>query len=255
MYFPGIDAEPGEKAKTEAIKTLSAGIPESKYQGLLSEEKIKDTISFADKYKALSEKRETSEVKEKLAELEKGEPLIFEFAKLYVQSAKEDKTDTVKSNEKLFSVFRDYKDTIVKIDEEEAQRRLTNSFAGKTGAFFEPLSRLAGFDWKDNIALIGGFAAKEVVVGTLGIAYSMGNVDPEESESLSAQLAKDENWNKLKAFTLMLFVMIYAPCFATVATIRKETNSWKWASFSTAYSTIAAMVLAIIVYQVGNIIF
>jgi len=135
--------------------------------------------------------------------------------------------------------------------EELASKELAYSFAGRLGTAFEPASQLAGFEWRTNIALIGGFAAKEVVVGALGTAYSMGNVDPEESESLSARLAGDSNWSPLKAFTLMIFVMIYAPCFVTISVIRKESGSWKWAAFSTLYSTSAAFILAVMVYQAG----
>ena len=123
--------------------------------------------------------------------------------------------------------------------------------AGRLARPIEPVSQLAGFDWRTNIALIGGFAAKEVVVGTLGTAYSMGDVNPEAAESLSARLRKDPDWNPLRAFVLMIFVMIYAPCLVTVAVIRKESGSWKWALFSTVYSTVIAFVLATLVYQAG----
>ena len=129
--------------------------------------------------------------------------------------------------------------------------QLAHSFAGRFGRALEPASRLAGFDWRTNIALVGGFAAKEVVVGTLGTAYSMGEVEADQTESLSRRLASDRNWNPLRAFTLMVFVMLYAPCFVTIAVIRRESGSWKWALFATAYSTAAAFTLAVAIYQVG----
>lgn len=132
--------------------------------------------------------------------------------------------------------------------------RLQYSVAGRLGRTFEPVSQLMGFDWRTNIALIGGFAAKEVVVGTLGIAYSMGDVNPQAAESLSARLHNDPGWNPLKAFALMIFVMIYAPCLVTVAVIRRESGSWKWALFSTVYSTGIAFVLATLVYQTGRLL-
>ena len=135
-----------------------------------------------------------------------------------------------------------------------AANQLAHSFAGRCGRALEPISRLAGFDWRTNIALIGGFAAKEVVVGTLGTAYSMGETDAEKFDSLSHRLAKDEAWNPLRAFVLMIFVMIYAPCFVTVAVIRRESGSWKWALFATAYSTAAAFSLAVLIYQAGRLL-
>ena len=118
----------------------------------------------------------------------------------------------------------------------------------------EPISRAAGFDWRTNIALIGGFAAKEVVLGVLGTAYSLENTDEENYLSLSEQLAKRSDWNPVRAFALMVFVMLYAPCLVTIAVIRRESGSWKWAAFSTLYSTTFAFVLAVIVYQVGMLI-
>jgi ferrous iron transport protein B len=137
------------------------------------------------------------------------------------------------------------------IKNELKRRELEVSIAGRIGRAAEPLTRLAGFEWQENIALFGGLAAKEVVVGTLGTAYSMGDVDPDETESLSERLRGDPTWNPLRAFTMMIFVMIYAPCVATLVVIRRETGTWKWAAFSTLYTTGLAFVVALLVYRVG----
>lgn len=162
----------------------------------------------------------------------------------------QEKISVLKNQDKPLSSYIEYKEKISNIDAEEAKEQLVNSFAGKLGSFFAPVSKLAGFDWKDNIALIGGFAAKELVVGTLGTAYSMGS-DDEGMKSLSARLASDKDWSPLRAFALMVFVMIYAPCFVTVITIKRESGSWKWALFSTLYSTTAAFVITVLIYQLG----
>ncbi|MBP8129427.1 MAG: ferrous iron transport protein B [Candidatus Hydrogenedentes bacterium] len=135
---------------------------------------------------------------------------------------------------------------------EERAAELAYSFAGRFGQALEPLTGLAGFDWRTNIALVGGFAAKEVVIGTLGTAYSMGDVDPENAQPLAERLRYAPDWTPLKAFALMIFVMIYAPCLATVAVITRESGSWKWALFATAYSTAIAFVLALLIYQIGG---
>ncbi|GAB7079321.1 ferrous iron transport protein B [Megalodesulfovibrio paquesii] len=129
-----------------------------------------------------------------------------------------------------------------------AEASLEYSAAGRIGKALEPLSSLAGFDWRTNIALVGGFAAKEVIVSTLGTAYSLGEVDAEDAGSLSEQLAANPNFTLAAAISLMLFVLIYAPCFVTVVTIWRESN-WKWAVFSTVYSTVTAYVLAVAVFQ------
>ena len=135
-----------------------------------------------------------------------------------------------------------------------ANQQLKNSWAGKAGCGLETVSSLAGFSWRENIALIGGLAAKEVVLGTMGTAYSMGNIDPEAAEPLSKKLATDPDWNKLRAFVLLLFVVGYAPCLATLAAIKKETGSWKWTAFSAVYSTAVAFIVCVVVYQVGLMI-
>ena len=135
-----------------------------------------------------------------------------------------------------------------------AQAELANSFAGRMGNALTAITGPLGFDWRTNVALVGGFAAKEVVVATLGTAYSMGEVDPEEAKGLGERLASEPGWNALKAFALMIFVMVYAPCFVTVAVIRREAGGWKWALFAMAYSTVAAYFLALLIYQGGKVL-
>jgi ferrous iron transport protein B len=132
------------------------------------------------------------------------------------------------------------------------QRQLEGSLAGRLGTAITPVSRLAGFDWRDNIALIGGFAAKEVVIGTMGTAYSMGDEDPATVRGLSSRLAADPGWSPARAAAMMVFVMLYAPCLSTMAVIKRESGKWRWALFSTAFSTTVAFVLAVLVYQVGG---
>ncbi|MGB3211545.1 MAG: ferrous iron transport protein B [Desulforhopalus sp.] len=136
------------------------------------------------------------------------------------------------------------------INNDETESALRYSIAGRLGTSLESFTKLAGFDWRTNIALIGGFAAKEVIVSTLGTAYSMGEVDTEESESLGQRLKNDTNWNRVVAVAALVFIMFYAPCFVTVVCIAKE-SSWKWAAFSMVFNTIFAFAMAIAVFQVG----
>ncbi len=141
---------------------------------------------------------------------------------------------------------------LLEIDNLEAQTALQHSVAGRIGTFFEPVSQWAGFDWRTNIALVGGFAAKEVIVSTFGTAYSLGEVDPEETTSLSNRIATDPAWNKATALALIIFVLLYAPCFVTVVAMAKE-SSWRWALFSTCFNTILGFILAVMAYQVGSL--
>jgi len=141
-------------------------------------------------------------------------------------------------------------EALAEIDNVEAQQALRSSLAGMIGTALEPVSKPAGFDWRTNIALLGGFAAKEVIVSSLGTAYSLGEVDPEESTGLSEKLRSDPAWNVWVAVSLIAFVLLYAPCFVTVAVIGREIG-WKWAAFSVGFNTILAYGVSVTIYQVG----
>ncbi len=138
------------------------------------------------------------------------------------------------------------------IDAEEAAAGLEYSIAGRVGIALESVTGAAGFDWRTNIALVGGFAAKEVIVSTLGTAYSLGEVDAEDAAPLAERIKADPHWTPAVAAALMVFVLLYAPCFVTVVAIKQESGSWRWAIFSTVFSTILAFGLAVAVYQIGT---
>ena len=144
------------------------------------------------------------------------------------------------------------KENLQKIDYAEAEASLRYSVAGRIGTAMEFVSQWAGFDWRTNIALLGGFAAKEVMVSTLGTAYSLGEVDPEESGPLSDKLAQDPGWSPLMALGLIVFTMFYAPCFVSVVCIAKESGSWKWGAFAIVFNTLFAFGLAVLIYQTGT---
>jgi ferrous iron transport protein B len=141
----------------------------------------------------------------------------------------------------------------------DAKTRLENSYAGRLGHVLMPVSRWAGFDWRDNVALIGGVAAKEVIVSSLSTVYGIetandgDKVDGDESdERLTHKLQVAEGWSPLKAFAMLLFVMIYAPCIPTCAVIQKETGSYKYMLLALVYSTTLAFLLAVAVFQIGR---
>ncbi|MCI5219991.1 MAG: ferrous iron transport protein B, partial [Candidatus Electrothrix sp. LOE2] len=104
-----------------------------------------------------------------------------------------------------------------------------------------------------NIALVGGFAAKEVIISTLGTAYSLGEVDPKNTISLKDRLIKDRHWNPIAALAFLCFIMFYSPCFVTVVAIAKEAGSWKWALFSMGFNTLFAFSMAVGIFQLGTL--
>jgi ferrous iron transport protein B len=125
-----------------------------------------------------------------------------------------------------------------------------DSYAGMIGHLLQPLFAPLGFDWKIAVALMFGFIAKEIVVGSLGVLYGAG----EDEGSPAAALLADPSFGPVTAFALMVFVLLYMPCIATLAVIRKETGSWKWTLFSIAYGISVAYLLALIIVHVLPVI-
>jgi ferrous iron transport protein B len=142
-------------------------------------------------------------------------------------------------------------DELRELMDERASADLKASLAGRIGAALEPVTSLAGFDWRTNVALVGGFAAKEVIVSTLGTSYSLGQTAAEEERSLSERLKRDPDFTLWTAVSLMTFVVLYAPCFVTVVTIARET-SWGWAGFAMVFNTLLGFALAAGIYQIGT---
>lgn len=122
-----------------------------------------------------------------------------------------------------------------------------NSYIGQIGKAIEPVIEPLGFDWKMGVGILSGIGAKELVVSTLGVLYT--NDDDIESVDLADRIPI----TPLVAYGYMLFVLIYFPCIATVAAIKNESGSWKWAAFTICYTTLLAWIVAFLVHQVGGI--
>jgi ferrous iron transport protein B len=163
-------------------------------------------------------------------------------------------------------------------------RSLETSYAARLGRGFEPVSQYAGFDWRDNVALIGGFAAKEVIVSSMITMYGIedgrqqtaeaeadgrrqtadgsrepATVSPTESpqedaeSTLAMRLRSEGGWTPLKAFVMLLFVMLYNPCAATCAVIWRETGHVKYMLAAILYTNVLAFFAAVVLYQAGRL--
>ena len=138
-----------------------------------------------------------------------------------------------------------------------ATQQLAQSFAGRAGHLIEPAIRPIGFDWQIGIGLISSFAAREVFVSTMGVVF---NAEADEGDTTTLQKAlHSARWpdgrmlfTPLVCLTLMIFYVFAMQCMSTIAVVRRETNSWRWPLFQTAYMTGAAWVLSFIVYQAGT---
>lgn len=132
-----------------------------------------------------------------------------------------------------------------------------HSYIGTIGQTIQPVLHPLGFDWKMSVSLLTGMAAKEVVVSTLSVLYTG---EEEDSQALSERIKQDLDeegnpvFTPLIALSLMLFVLIYFPCIATISAIVNESGSWKWGIFVIVYTCVLAWIVSFVVYQTGSLI-
>lgn len=147
-------------------------------------------------------------------------------------------------------------DQLAALDAEEAAEYQRQSILGRAGHWIEPLVRPLGWDWRIGSAALASFPAREVVVSTLGVIFSVG--DPEEESSLRAGILEARRadgsplFNLPTALSLMVFFALCAQCAATLAVIRRETNSWRWPVFVFSYMTVLAYVGAFATYRIAT---
>jgi ferrous iron transport protein B len=111
---------------------------------------------------------------------------------------------------------------------------------------FSPL----GFgQWQAASALVFGFLAKEVIVGTFGTLFAGAEGLGDLGDVIGSELA----WTPLIAFGFMTFCLIYVPCVATIAIMRRETNSWRWPAFTAGYTIVLGWIVAMLIYQIGRL--
>jgi ferrous iron transport protein B len=145
----------------------------------------------------------------------------------------------------------EYTAAVGRVAQERQAEELSYSIVGRIGHAIAPVIQPMGFDWRIGTAIVGAFAAKEVFVAQMGIVYSVGEAD-ETSAELRSQL--QSSYSPLVAFCIMLFALIGIPCMATVAVIKRESNSWGWAVAQFIGYTGLAYVLTVITYQIGNML-
>ncbi len=145
---------------------------------------------------------------------------------------------------------------------EMESERQENSYIGRMGHALEPVLKPLGFDWKMGVSILAGLAAKEIVVSTMGVLYQVGAEEAEDSETLQQKIREQKHqtgtlkgqkvFTPLVSIAFMLFVLIYFPCVAVIAAIKKE-STWGWAIFTMVYTTLLAWVVAMAVYQIGSL--
>lgn len=138
-----------------------------------------------------------------------------------------------------------------------------NSYLGRVGKMIAPVFRPLGFDWKMSVSLLTGFAAKEIVVSSMGVLYHADTDADEHSSALqssiqaqtwtSGKLAGQKVFTPLVAYAFMIFILLYVPCVATVSAVFKEAGG-KWAAFSVIFNTSVAWLVDFLIYQIGMLL-
>lgn len=142
----------------------------------------------------------------------------------------------------------------------QESERMEKSYIGSIGHFITPVIEPLGYDWKIGVSIITGLAAKEILVGSMGVLYQSDMEADETSVGLQKRLqqqvlttgsrAGEKVFTPLVAFSLMLFVLVYFPCIAVIAAVKREA-SWRWTAFTMIYTTALAWLVAFATYQIG----
>lgn len=138
-------------------------------------------------------------------------------------------------------------EAIAALENEKNEKLMENTYLGMMGKTIEPLFAPLGFDWKMSVATLSGLAAKEVIVSTLGVLYSLGDEVTEEDSSLREIIASNMSFASAMAF--IVFVMIYLPCLAATVVFAKEAQSYKYTAYLVLFTFATAWILAFITYQ------
>jgi ferrous iron transport protein B len=142
------------------------------------------------------------------------------------------------------------------LENEAAAAQLTQSWLGRMGRWVEPVFEPLGWDWRVSSAVIAGFPAREVVVAVMGTLYSVGSEADEASLSEKLRMAAWPDGRLIFTLPMVLGLLVFyawcLQCAATVATIRRETNSWRWPIFAWCYMTALGYTAALLIFQVGS---
>lgn len=171
-------------------------------------------------------------------------------------------TEMLQSEPGTREIVHDKQEEIRMLQVAQANEQQAGSFIGILGHAIEPVIRPLGFDWKMGVSLLAGFAAKEVVVSTMGVLYQVSDSEDNTvslQEKLRSQVYTDGErkgqkvYNPLSGFSFLIFVLLYLPCVSVIATVGRESGSWKWSAFVVFYTTFLAWFASFCVYQIGSL--
>lgn len=190
---------------------------------------------------------------------QKYDQKIEQSTKKYDQKIAE---SSPKADQQIVKLKTDKQSTLQQLKAEKATKKQENSYIGRIGKGISPVMKPLGFDWKMSVSLLSGIAAKEIVVSTMGVLYQDEADAGNNSEKLIQRLQEtkfehgekkgEKVFDKVTALAFLVFILLYFPCVAAVAAIKKETGSWRLALFAILYTTSLAWIFSFAVQQIGQ---
>ena len=243
LQFPGLSDKRMahyNDEKDKAIEAFSGKTQGTSYEEQLRGKNLMALVLYWDEYKNAKMTVKDKDARAALDErFEAENPVFFRI----VDPGKD---KTAKKINKAFKKLLKVRKGLLR---EMRKERINNSFLGKLGKWLEPVTAVAGFNWRVNVALLSAFAAKESSVATLGALYQQ----EEEGETLEKRMAEGEaGFTPLHALALMLFMVLYPPCLATAIAVKLQTGSFKWMLFSMTYPMVLGLLAATLVYSGGT---
>ncbi len=252
VTFPGIgdkrEAQYDQKLQAATEELLSSAPAESRLGKRLHDPQ--DRIVLLEDYRKAraSFEDQGAEPGERPGVLPAVDPDAFVLANLGVGSQGDEERDLAA----IAKAFGSYAETVTELNHERRREVLKGSIAGRVGRFAEPFTRLAGFDWRMNIAIFSSFAARENLVGTLGTIYNIEFTGDGSMVEFIRSFAP--NWTGWNTIALLVFVAFLPPCIPTVLTVKAETGRNKWAVLTAVYPLVIGFILAVLILQLSRLL-
>jgi ferrous iron transport protein B len=229
-----------QSEKKAAVAAFFQSIENTAHGGLLTVDDLMPLIAYRQNYRHAQKTAQDKSARDRFnATFKAQNPVYFSVIR----------PDTNESARTVAQAFRKLLKTRKGILRAMRKERIETSFLGKAGRWMEPVTRLAGFNWRVNVALLSALAAKESSVATLGALYGPGG----EGQTLEQRMVGSESgFAPLHALTLMLFMVLYPPCLATSIAVKLQAGTVKWMLFSMAYPMMLGITVATLVFSTGS---
>lgn len=247
LRFPGVDDKSMSEFEARGEQSMAAFmqiVDASPLQGRFQSDEIPDLLEFEAAYRQAKIRATTEQDALRI------DQRFEERNTVYLLMVKgQPAEDYGKISRGLRNLLRDRK--LVRMDVQKA--RIDASFLGRIGQAMEPVTQWAGFTWRINVALLSALAAKENTVATLGALYQQ-DADASSGDVSAAMQETEAGFTALHALALMLFMVLYPPCLATLITIKLQSGSWGYMLFSLGGQIALGIVVAVLVFTGGTLL-